>query len=34
VLPAGAQGVLGVHTVSRAGDLIVVDAFTRRRRFA
>lgn len=34
VLPAGAQGILGVHTVSRAGDLTVVDAFTRRRRFA
>lgn len=31
VLPA--DGLLGLHTVNRAGDLTVVDAFTRRRRF-
>jgi hypothetical protein len=32
VLPAG-RGILGIHTVNRAGDLTVVDAFTRRLRF-
>ncbi len=31
VLPAGG-GLLGLHTVNRAGHLTVVDAFTRRRR--
>jgi len=31
VLPAGA-GLLGLHTLNRAGHLTVVDAFTRRRR--
>jgi hypothetical protein len=34
VLPALEHGILGVHTVNRAGELTVVDAFTRRRRFA
>jgi hypothetical protein len=34
VLPAQAQGILGLHTLNRAGELTVVDAFTRRRRFA
>ena len=34
VLPAQAEGILGLHTLNRAGDLTVVDAFTRRRRFA
>jgi len=29
--PAG--GVIGLHTMNRAGDLTVVDAFARRRRF-
>jgi hypothetical protein len=33
VLPAPASGLLGIHTVNRAGELTVVDAFTRRRRF-
>jgi hypothetical protein len=27
------KGLLGIHTVNRAGDLTVVDAFARRRRF-
>jgi hypothetical protein len=34
VLPAQSQGILGLHTLNRAGDLTVVDAFSRRRRFA
>jgi hypothetical protein len=34
VLPERARGILGLHTVNRAGELTVVDAFTRRRRFA
>jgi len=34
VLPDRGQGLLGMHTVNRAGPLTVVDAFTRRRRFA
>jgi hypothetical protein len=34
VLPAQSAGILGLHTLNRAGDLSVVDAFTRRRRFA
>ncbi|HXT21460.1 MAG TPA: hypothetical protein VN923_11965, partial [Thermoanaerobaculia bacterium] len=33
VLPAPESGLLGIHTVNRAGDLTVVDAFARRRRF-
>jgi hypothetical protein len=33
VLPSRAAGLLGVHTVNRAGDLTVVDAFTRTSRF-
>jgi hypothetical protein len=32
ILPAEQQGILGVHTVNRAGALTVVDAFTRRSR--
>jgi len=32
VLPDAAQGLLGLHTINRAGDLTVADAFTRRRR--
>jgi len=32
VLPA-AGGLLGLHTLNRAGHLTVVDGFTRRRRF-
>jgi hypothetical protein len=32
VLPSGADGLLGVHTINRAGDLTVVDAFCRRSR--
>jgi hypothetical protein len=29
----GAEPVLGIHTINRAGDLSVIDAFVRRRRF-
>ena len=32
ILPAQSQGLLGLHTVNRAGYLTVVDAFHRRRR--
>jgi hypothetical protein len=32
VLPSRADGILGVHTINRAGNLTVVDAFTRRPR--
>ncbi|MGQ0654369.1 MAG: glucosamine inositolphosphorylceramide transferase family protein [Betaproteobacteria bacterium] len=32
ILPAESQGLLGLHTVNRAGYLTVVDAFHRRRR--
>ena len=32
-LLAPEKGLLGIHTVNRAGDLTVVDAFARRRRF-
>jgi hypothetical protein len=34
ILPQAQAGILGVHTVNRAGELTVVDAFTRRSRFA
>jgi hypothetical protein len=34
VVPPAASGLLGLHTVNRAGAFTVVDAFTRRRRFA
>jgi hypothetical protein len=27
------EGLLGIHTLNRAGDLSVIDAFARRRRF-
>jgi hypothetical protein len=33
ILPPPGSGLLGIHTVNRAGDLTVVDAFARRRRF-
>jgi hypothetical protein len=33
IVPAGKGGLLGLHTLNRAGDLTVVDAFTRQRRF-
>jgi hypothetical protein len=33
IVPAGKGGLLGLHTFNRAGDLTVVDAFTRQRRF-
>jgi hypothetical protein len=33
VLPGPESGLLGIHTVNRAGELTVVDAFARRRRF-
>ena len=32
ILPARGTGLLGLHTLNRAGDLTVVDAFVRRRR--
>jgi hypothetical protein len=32
ILPSAASGLLGLHTMNRAGDLAVVDAFMRRRR--
>ena len=32
IVPAN-EGVLGIHTINRAGDLAVADAFTRRARF-
>jgi hypothetical protein len=34
VLPVAGSGVLGLHTVNRAGSLSVIDAFVRRPRFA
>jgi hypothetical protein len=34
VLPGPASGILGLHTLNRAGPLSVLDAFARRRRFA
>ena len=34
VLPDHARGLLGLHTLNCAGELTVVDALTRRRRFA
>ena len=33
ILPPPDSGLLGIHTLNRAGDLTVVDAFARRRRF-
>jgi hypothetical protein len=33
ILPAEGSGILGLHTVNRAGNLSVVDAFMRRPRF-
>ena len=33
IVPPPESGLLGLHTVNRAGTLTVVDAFTRRRRF-
>ena len=32
ILPAGRAGLFGLHTLNRAGELTVVDAFTRQRR--
>jgi hypothetical protein len=32
ILPSERDGLLGVHTINRAGDLTVVDAFIRRSR--
>jgi len=32
LLPAAESGLCGLHTMNRAGDLVVVDAFARRRR--
>ncbi len=32
IVPAPASGLLGLHTINRAGDLSVVDVFARRRR--
>jgi hypothetical protein len=33
IVPASGEGVLGLHTINRAGDLSVTDAFIRRPRF-
>lgn len=33
VVPPAASGLLGLHTLNHAGELTVVDAFVRRRRF-
>lgn len=33
ILPTPGEGVLGLHTMNRAGDLSVTDAFVRRARF-
>jgi hypothetical protein len=33
ILPVEGEGVLGLHTMNRAGDLSVTDAFLRRPRF-
>ena len=33
LLPPRSSGLLGLHTVNRAGDLTVVDAFRRKGRF-
>ncbi len=33
LVPGPGTGLLGLHTLNRAGDLVVVDAFLRRRRF-
>jgi hypothetical protein len=33
ILPAGSDGILGIHTINRAGPLSVTDAFVRRSRF-
>jgi hypothetical protein len=32
LIPEAASGLFGLHTMNRAGDLTVVDAFARRRR--
>jgi hypothetical protein len=32
ILPSREDGLLGVHTINRAGNLTVIDAFTRRLR--
>jgi len=34
IMPSPESGLYGLHTVNRAGALTVVDAFTRRLRFA
>ena len=34
VLPVSREGLMGIHTVNRAGDLTVIDACARRRRLA
>jgi hypothetical protein len=33
IVPAQSSGILGLHTMNRAGDLSVIDAFVRRPRF-
>ena len=33
IVPAPESGLLGLHTINRAGDLSVVDVFARRSRF-
>jgi hypothetical protein len=32
IVPAADSGLLGLHTINRAGDLSVVDVFARSRR--
>jgi hypothetical protein len=33
IVPDGEHGILGLHTINRAGALSVTDAFLRRPRF-
>jgi hypothetical protein len=33
IVPAAGSAILGLHTINRAGDLSVIDAFARRARF-
>ncbi|MGZ5103585.1 MAG: glucosamine inositolphosphorylceramide transferase family protein [Usitatibacter sp.] len=33
IVPAAGSSILGLHTINRAGDLSVIDAFARRPRF-
>jgi hypothetical protein len=33
LVPPPESGLIGLHTMNQAGDLLVVDAFARRARF-